>query len=118
MACGTPAIGPAVGGTPGLLGGGEAGVVVPYGDRAALRDALTGLLGDAARRRSLGAAARARCEARYDAAHQAPLLLDHLRAAAARAWRARGSTSGSSAPPACSARSSSARRWSRCPRWS
>jgi glycosyltransferase involved in cell wall biosynthesis len=79
MACGIPTVATTVGGIGDLLGHGEGGVLVAPGDRAALRAALHALLGDPARRRALGAAARARCEARYDAARQAPALLDHLR---------------------------------------
>jgi glycosyltransferase involved in cell wall biosynthesis len=84
MACGVPTVGADVGGIPDLLGGDEAGIVVAPGDRAALGAALKALLDDPARRAALGAAARARTEARYDATRQAPLLLDHLRAIAAR----------------------------------
>ena len=82
MACGTPVVGADVGGIKDLIGGEEAGVTVPVGDRPALGAALTALLDDAPRRRALGAAARARCEARYDATRQARLLIDHLRAIA------------------------------------
>lgn len=43
--------------------GGEAGVMVPPGDAAALAAAITALAGDAARRAALGAAGRARWQA-------------------------------------------------------
>jgi glycosyltransferase involved in cell wall biosynthesis len=78
MACGTPVVGSNVGGIPDLLGDGEAGVIVPYGDRRALREALLGLIADEPRRRALGAAARRRCELRYDARRQTDVLLDLL----------------------------------------
>lgn len=54
---GVPLVATAVGGTPELVG--EAAVLVPYGDAAALADAVTGLLGDPARRTALTAAGRA-----------------------------------------------------------
>ena len=62
MASGLPIVATAVGGTPALLDGGAAGVLVPSSDAAALADALTGLLDHPERRRELGAAARARAE--------------------------------------------------------
>jgi glycosyltransferase involved in cell wall biosynthesis len=76
---------PVVGSTVGSIGdlvGGEAGVLVPFGDRRALRDAVRGLLADGPRRAAMGAAARARCEARYDAGVQAPALVAALTALA------------------------------------
>ncbi|MYS18739.1 Glycosyl transferases group 1, partial [Streptomyces sp. DvalAA-14] len=54
---GVPLVATAVGGTPELVG--EAAVLVPYGDAAALAEAVTGLLGDPARRGALTAAGRA-----------------------------------------------------------
>jgi glycosyltransferase involved in cell wall biosynthesis len=54
---GVPLVATAVGGTPELVG--DAAVLVPYGDAAALADAVTGLLGDPARRTALTAAGRA-----------------------------------------------------------
>ena len=84
MACGTPVVATSVGGIPDMLGGGEAGLLVGYGDRAALREALLTLARDPARRRALGAAARARCEQRYDARRQFGVLVGHLEEAIAR----------------------------------
>jgi glycosyltransferase involved in cell wall biosynthesis len=81
MACATPVLSTHVGGIPDLLGDGEAGVLVPHGDVASLRSALQSLLGDAKRRASLGAVARARCEERYDARRQFSRLTSHLQAA-------------------------------------
>jgi glycosyltransferase involved in cell wall biosynthesis len=83
MACGTPVVATRVGGIPDMLAGGEAGVLVDHGDRAALREALLALLGDPQRRRQLGDAERRRCEARYDARRQFGVLADHLREAIA-----------------------------------
>ncbi|HEV7494070.1 glycosyltransferase family 4 protein [Baekduia sp.] len=74
MACGVPVVGSTVGAIGDLVGD-EAGVLVNFGDRAALREAVLGLLADQPRRAALGAAARARCEARFDAAVQTPALV-------------------------------------------
>lgn len=60
MAHGLPVVASAVGGVPELVG--DAGVLVPPHDEAALADALRDLLADAGRRRALGAAARERVE--------------------------------------------------------
>src|SRR6185312_7079704 len=81
MACGTPMVSTRVGGIPDLLGGSEAGVLVPHGDRAALREALLALVRDPDRRRRIGTAARARAEQRYDARRQFGALAGHLREA-------------------------------------
>jgi glycosyltransferase involved in cell wall biosynthesis len=82
MACGVPVVASTVGAIGDLVGGDEAGVLVPYGDRRALGEALRGLLADAPRRAALGAAGRARCETRYDAAVQTPALIELLAALA------------------------------------
>ncbi len=90
MACGTPVVSTGVGGIPDMLGHGDAGVIVPYGDPPALGEALQGLLADPQRRAELGARARARCEQDYDARRQFPRLIELLReAASARAlsWK-------------------------------
>jgi glycosyltransferase involved in cell wall biosynthesis len=82
MACGTPVISTDVGGIPDMLERGRAGVLVPPGDGAALRDALQGLLGDPERRDELATAARRRCEQHYDACVQSERLVSLLRAVA------------------------------------
>jgi glycosyltransferase involved in cell wall biosynthesis len=79
MACGTPVISTSVGGIPDLLDDGRAGVLVPHGNRAALREALLALLADDDRRSRLGVAARQRCDLHYDAKLQVPQLIEHLR---------------------------------------
>ncbi len=66
MACGLPVVASAVGGVPELLG--DAGVLVPPRDEKALAEALRDLLGDPARRRALGAAARSRVEESFSLA--------------------------------------------------
>jgi glycosyltransferase involved in cell wall biosynthesis len=82
MACGTPILGSDVGGIPDLVG--DAGVLVPYGDRRALGDAARTLLADRPRLRALGAAARARAEERYDARTRTRELADLLTSIAGR----------------------------------
>jgi glycosyltransferase involved in cell wall biosynthesis len=54
---GVPLVATAVGGTPELVG--DAAVLIPYGDPAALARAVTGLLADPARRAALAVAGRA-----------------------------------------------------------
>jgi glycosyltransferase involved in cell wall biosynthesis len=93
MACGTPVISTAVGGIPDMLDEGRAGVIVRHGDRAGLRGALNALLENADRRAELGGRARERCEQRYDAQRQFPILMEHLRSAAA------GGPAGATATP-------------------
>jgi glycosyltransferase involved in cell wall biosynthesis len=78
MACATPVVASTVGAIPELLGDGAAGTTVAPGDVAALSRELAALLGDPGRRAAMGAAGRARCEERYDARVQAPLLLDRM----------------------------------------
>ena len=63
LACGRPVVASGGGGTPELLG--EAGVVAPPADPAAFARLLGDLLGDAARRAALAAAARRRALERY-----------------------------------------------------
>lgn len=63
MAWGRPVVATAVGGLRDLVVDGETGLVVPPGDVRALRAALERLLGDAALRARLGAAARERARA-------------------------------------------------------
>lgn len=58
LRAGVPLVTTAVGGLPSLVG--DAAVLVPVGDPAALRDALEGVLYDAHRRADLSAAGRAR----------------------------------------------------------
>ena len=60
MANGRAVVATPVGGIPSLVEDGVTGVLVPKGDAAALREAITRLLGDPALRRKLGVAARAR----------------------------------------------------------
>jgi len=63
MACGVACVTTDVGDASAIVG--EAGVVVPPGDPAALAEALSALAADPDRRRALGAAARARVLADY-----------------------------------------------------
>ncbi len=79
MACGTPVLSTRIGGIPDLLDDGRAGALVPHGDRRALREAIDALLAEPQARERLAARARERCEERYDARHQVPQLIEHLR---------------------------------------
>jgi glycosyltransferase involved in cell wall biosynthesis len=60
MAQGRAVVATSVGGIPSLIEDGVTGLLVPKGDAGALREAITRLLGDAALRSKLGAAARER----------------------------------------------------------
>jgi alpha-maltose-1-phosphate synthase len=79
MACGTPVLASRVGGIPDLLDGGRAGMLVDHGDERQLGEALSRLLGDDDLRRELAGRARERCEERYDARRQVPLLIERMR---------------------------------------
>ncbi|MDX8141829.1 glycosyltransferase [Lentzea sp. BCCO 10_0061] len=65
MACGVPVVVTAVGGLVDAVVDEETGVRVPSQDPRAISQALTALLRDATRRRTLGAAGRERIRARY-----------------------------------------------------
>lgn len=100
IACGTPVVATRIGGIPDQLGDGQAGLLVPHGDRAALREALLALVRDPARRHQLAAAARARAEERFDARKQFALLRRHLDEAIARHRADRRSAEAGEAAPA------------------
>ena len=68
MACGKPAVATNVGGCAELIAEGETGFLTPPGDEAALAECILKLLRDAALRRRLGAAARARVEREFSIA--------------------------------------------------
>lgn len=61
---GRPVVASRVGGLPGLVADGETGLLVPPGDPAALANAVTLLLDDPTRARSMGEKARARVRTR------------------------------------------------------
>ncbi len=67
LALGTPAITTTVYGVPEIYAGGDAAVLVPYGDERALASALDQLVSDPERRSAMGAAARDLYTARYTA---------------------------------------------------
>lgn len=62
---GIPVIGADAGGIPGVVADGVDGLLVPFGDVAALAGALRRLLDDPALRRRMGAAGREKVHARY-----------------------------------------------------
>jgi glycosyltransferase involved in cell wall biosynthesis len=78
MACEVPVVGSTSGEIPNVIG--DAGLVVPEGDVAALRDALARLAGDAELRRRLAGAGRERVAGRYTHAHLAARLVEFFRA--------------------------------------
>lgn len=65
MAMGVPVVATRVGGVPEVVLDGTTGLLVPPGDRAALRDALLRLAGDACLRGRLGRAGQARVHAEF-----------------------------------------------------
>lgn len=65
MAMARPCVATAVGGVVEILEGTDAGVLVPKGDEVAMADAIATLLGDATRRRALGARARRRVQTHF-----------------------------------------------------
>jgi glycosyltransferase involved in cell wall biosynthesis len=79
MACGCPVISSRVGAIPEMLEDGRTGVLVDHGDRRGLGEAVRSVLADEGRRGELAARGRARCEERYDARRQFPLLAERLR---------------------------------------
>ncbi len=66
MACGKPVVATRVGGVSDIVSDRETGLLVPYGDGAALKSALSSVLGDASLRRALGGAARRAVGERFD----------------------------------------------------
>jgi glycosyltransferase involved in cell wall biosynthesis len=68
MACGRPLVGYDQGWAREIVQSGVNGILVPTGDVRALAKAISGLLTDPERAAALGAAARARVEAEFDAA--------------------------------------------------
>jgi glycosyltransferase involved in cell wall biosynthesis len=75
MAAGRPVIGTRVGGTPELVVDGATGLLVERGDPVGLARAIEKLLTDETLRRALGAEARRRLEARFDAKRSVDRLL-------------------------------------------
>ncbi len=65
MACGRPLVATTMGGIPEVVADGDTGLLVPPGDPEALAHALERLIGDAALRRRLGNAGRARAVRLY-----------------------------------------------------
>lgn len=80
MACGTAVLSTRIGGIPDMLDDGRAGVLIDPGEERQLGEALRALLADETRRAELGARARERCEACFDARRQVPALIERIRA--------------------------------------
>ena len=73
-AAGLPVVAARTDGVPAVVAHGETGLLAPPGDATAFAACLRALLTDPARRRAMGAAARARVLARHDIADAARLL--------------------------------------------
>jgi len=65
QACGTPVVASDLPGVRTVVANGETGLLVPPGDAIGLRSALTELLNDPSRRKTMGLAARERVLSRY-----------------------------------------------------
>jgi glycosyltransferase involved in cell wall biosynthesis len=78
MACGTPVIGTPVGAIPEMIGEGDerSGLIVPVGDRSALRTAILGVIAEPADNAARRAVARRRLERDYDSRRQSRRLID------------------------------------------
>jgi N-acetyl-alpha-D-glucosaminyl L-malate synthase BshA len=72
MSVGCPSVAFAVGGIPEVTVSGESGLLVPFGDTAALAQAVQSLLADPARRAALGRAAQQRARTPFSAATIVP----------------------------------------------
>ena len=79
---GLPVAGYALAGVPEAVVSGETGLLVAPGDRAALTDVVSKLVGESALRRRLGDAARERCRAMFDIRRVAPMYRDVYEAVA------------------------------------
>jgi glycosyltransferase involved in cell wall biosynthesis len=85
-------------GIPELVEDGRSGLLVPPGDADALADALAGLAADPARRRVLGAAARARVLESFDQQRNAAALLERIERSLARSAAPAGSVASTGVP--------------------
>jgi glycosyltransferase involved in cell wall biosynthesis len=83
MACALPVVTTAVGSIPEIVTDGINGVIVPTEDAQALTRALEALLGDEARRRTLGTRALADARERFGAERMVERMIDVFREAAA-----------------------------------
>jgi glycosyltransferase involved in cell wall biosynthesis len=79
MSFGLPVVGSRIEAIPEIVGEGEAGLLVPPRDPAALAAALSSLLADPARARQLGAAGRARAAERFGWDRAVGRMLEALR---------------------------------------
>jgi glycosyltransferase involved in cell wall biosynthesis len=81
LACGTPIVGFAVGGLPEIIRPDRAGILVPPGDVAALREAIRNLLGDTETRARMAADCRRIAVEEYALERQAQRYLELYQAA-------------------------------------
>lgn len=82
MACGLPIVASSVGGVPEVVRDGQDGILVPAGDDAALRDALSALANDADLRRRLGTSAQQRVREHYSTQRCVERIVEVYRAVA------------------------------------
>jgi sugar transferase (PEP-CTERM/EpsH1 system associated) len=78
-AAGLPVVATRVGGLPELVDEGRTGILVDFGDEAALAGALGGLIAEGVRARRLGAAGRDQVEARFSLERMAEAYQRHYR---------------------------------------
>jgi len=78
MAFGVPCIGTRIEAIPEIVADGETGLLVPPRDPGALAEAMAALAADPARARRMGAAGRARVQARWGWPRAAALMLDAI----------------------------------------
>lgn len=81
MSCGLPVVISRLGGIPEIVSDGETGVLLPSGDHEALAAALDSLVGHAAQRQAMGAAALLRARQRFDCRINLNRVLDAMKAA-------------------------------------
>jgi glycosyltransferase involved in cell wall biosynthesis len=92
FAAGRPVIASATGGIPEWLQDGVSGRLVPAGDVRALSSALSEMLADPERQRTMGEAGRASVAERYTSAHHVAAVTEAYRAARARWASERGAS--------------------------
>jgi len=79
LAAGMPIVATRVGGIPDVISEAETGYLIDVDDATSLTERLETLIADPAKRREMGAKARARAEERFDAAETARQLFEFVR---------------------------------------